>query len=1046
MPVTRHLRESLLPKISLLRPVTVTMIFVALMVVGIVTYLRMPVAMLPSGQENPGINIWIPYANASPREVERQIARPVEGMLRTMGGVDRIYTTSNRGGCWSDVRFNQNVDMAEAYNQLRERVDRLLLELPDDVENVFLRKWSVDDLFIVGVDFLLDRDYDDLYALMDEQLRKPLERIDGVANVEIWGAQALRIEIGLVQERLNTHRVDVYSLMEQLRNDNFALSSGWVRDSARKLYIRSDSRFESLNEIRNLPVEGHPGLVIEDIADISYAAPEDEHFFRLDGKPGAGLLVRKEGGANTVDVCKRVVDALHNDLLKKPQLRGFQPRFYLDQGQIILGSLKQLTSAGLWGGLFAVLVLFYFMRRIRMTFIITAAIPLSILISLTLVYFLGWSLNIITMMGLIIGLGMVVDNSIVVTEAIYARRVAGQDPRTAARQGASEVALAITVSTATTCAVFLPLIFMTGDKGLSFAMARIGLPVIFALVGSLVVALLFIPLVASRIMSSSPGVEPKSISWVTRLYGRLLDTFMRHRLETTVVSLMIFMSVTVPMGKVPMAFRGEGSIFNSLYVRYMMPTHYNIAQTDSILAQYETFLDENREQYGIVYVQTDIWRAGGSTWAFLETDTREWYHVAWDKILTSIGMDVSVPVNSDEAVKHFRENAPRFAGVKINLDRRQSQQGRTSVTLFGDDTSTLLRLSEEVERRLRYSPMISAVSSEIERGVDELQLRIDRERASQYDLDGTTVAATLNYAMRGAPLSRYHTPEREVDLVMALRKNDRRTLDQVMNLYVAGEDGRRTALGSIVDVNVDRGLDEIRRENGKTKITITAFSTERDLVKLGASIHQVLDGLAFPPGYQWNLSGRFESIDEQNVDIAFAMAMAGLFVFLLMGILFESFILPLSVIMSIPFSFVGVFWALYITGEPFDMMAGIGAVILIGVVVNNAIVLVDLVNRLIAEGYDRHEAIVEAGRQRFRPILMTSGTTIFGLLPMAIGNTSAMGISYNTLGQAMIGGLMVSTLLTLFVVPLFFTLFDDLRVVAVRMFSLVGMKPDNVNA
>ena len=1028
------------------------MIFVALLVVGIVAYTQIPFALLPSGNESPWLHVFIPYPDAHPREIEQQIARPLEAVLRTLCGVEAVYTHSGPGrnggasGCIAEIRFSQNVDMAEAYNQLRERVDRLLIELPDDVEDVFIRKWSTDDIMVLGVDFLLDREYPDLHALVDEHIRQPLECVDGVANVEIWGVQPMRVEIGLIRDRLNAHRVDVHALVSQLRNDNFALSTGWVRDGSRKVFVRSDSRFASLNDIRNTPINGRPDLVLGDVADITYAPPEDPHYFRLDGQPGVGIVVRKEGNANTVDVSRRAVDVLMNDLLQRPQLRGFQPRVYINQGEIILNSLRQLQSAGLWGGVFAVLVLFFFMRRGRMTLIITAAIPLSVLISLTVTYFMGWSLNVVTMMGLIIGLGMVIDNSIVVTEAIYARRIAGEPPTRAALHGASEVALAITMSTATTCAVFLPLIFMSGDRQLSFMMARIGMPVIFALVGSLLVALLFIPLVASHILSTKPPAEPPTIAWLTNTYTRLLNTVIKYRFETAMIAIAILVSATFPFGRIAKTFSGDGNIINSMFVRFDMPIYYSAAQTDSIMLQYEAFLDEHREKYGIIYVQSDIWKAGGSCWAFMKSDERAWYTVAWQGLFGKLGFDIDTPMTSAEATEHFRAHAPRFAGVRMNVDRRETAEGNTTVTLFGDDTSTLLVLAEEVERRLRLVPEISAVRSDMERGDDELCIWIDRDASQRCDIDGRTVASTLNSAMRGATLTPYHTREREVGLRLALRKDDRRTLDQIMSLPIENPNGVPTSLRTLVDVSVNKTIERVSRENGKTRVTVTAFSSEKDLQKLAGIIRDALDGFEMPTGYQWTLTGRFESMQTQNTDMAFAALMAIAFVFLLMGVLFESFVLPLSVILAIPFSFVGVYWLLYLVDQPFDMMAGIGAIILVGVVVNNAIVLVDLINRLRMEGHSRVTAIVEGGRNRFRPIIMTSATTIFGLVPMAVGNTNALGIPYNTLGIAMIGGLLLSTTLTLFVVPLFYALLDDLSIVVRRMVALVRLAPSRTYA
>jgi len=1035
MPL-HHVRESLLPRLSLRKPVTVIMIFIALLVVGIIAYTRIPITLLPGGMENRWLGLWVPYPNASPAEVEQQITRPVEAVLRTMSNIEQIVTNSGESGCWASVVFRQTADMNEAYNQLRDRVDRLMVELPEDVRRVWIRKWSDEDIPVIGIDFIVTGRHGNLYTLVEEQMKQPLEQVDGVANVGIWGAEASRVEISLVRDRINAHNVNMYRLVEQLQRDNFALSSGWISEGSRKLYVRSDSRFRALDDIRNLPIEGSPGLTLSDIAEITYAPPEREHFFRLDGQPGVGVWIRKESMANTVDVTSRILDALENHILKRPQLQGFHARVYFNQGDIILDSLDQLRSSGLWGALFAVLILYFFLRRYRMTLVITMAIPLSILMSLTTIYFMGWSLNIVTMMGLVLGFGMVVDNSIVVTEAIYSRCTAGEDVFHASLHGASEVGLAITMSTMTTVVVFLPLIFMTGSVDMAFFMARIGMPVIFALLGSLVVALLFIPLVTSKVMSSRPPIEPRSIKWASGLYGRTLAWVMHHRLEAVLVAFALFATIQIPMSKTPKSSGMQGDDVPSISVRFDMPDYYTPQQSDSIMVQYEKFIQENRERYGTTYVQVDIWRGGGSVWAPVVPDRRPWYTVVYHDIREKIGIPVKRPLVKEKVLEHFRENAPRFPGVKMSIDRQQEEGQRTSVTLFGDDTNTLLKLAKEVERRLRVLPEIAEVNSDMEQGRDELHLRVNRDRAQQYGLDGSTIAMTLNEVIRGRQLAPYRTADRDVELRMGLRKEDRHTLDQVMNLAVVGENGNRVAVRSLVDVQVDKGLQSIRRENGKTRVVVSAISTNRDIKNLAERIREALRDFEMPRGYQWTLSGRFEQTQEEEKDLTFAIIMATAFVFLLMGILFESFILPLSVLLSIPLSFLGVYWLIYLMGESFDMMAGIGTIILIGVVVNNAIVLVDLINRLRKEEFERTEAILEAGKQRFRPILMTSGTTIFGLAPMALGNANLIGIPYNTLGIAIIGGLITSTFLTLFVVPLFYTLFDDLRITAAKVLAL----------
>jgi hydrophobic/amphiphilic exporter-1 (mainly G- bacteria), HAE1 family len=1037
MPLIHKMRESFLPSLSLRRPVTVVMVFIALLAVGYIAYTRISLALLPGGLERRWLGVYVPYTGSSALEVEQMIAKPVERVLRTMGGIEHVYTRSSHRGCWTSLSFRQDVNMSEAYNQLRDRVDRIMVEMPSEVKRVWIRKSrGTGSIPVLWMGLTIDRDVDDLYTLVYEQLIRPLERVDGVANVDMWGAHPPRIEIALIQDRVNAHRVDMYRLINQLQRDNFAMSSGWVHEGSHKLFVRSDSRFSSFEQIRDLPINGHPGLRLGDLAEVVMAPPEERSFVRIDGNRAVSIEVVKESMANTVEVSRRVLGVLENDLLKRPQLQGFGLHVPFNQGALIEGSLDQLRGTGLWGGLFALFILYFFLRRYRMTLVITGAIPLSVMVSLTMIYAMGWSLNMMTMAGLIIGIGMVVDNSIVVVEAIYARRVAGETPTKASIHGASEVGLAITVSTLTTVVVFLPLIF-TGRAEASFFLSRIGMPVVFALLGSLLVALLFIPLVMSRLMGSdAEPSEPKSITAVSGAYCNVLTWVMNHRLEAVVIAFILFWTITIPKNNLPRAGGNRWHGSRGVYVRFHMPDHYDSTATDNILKHYESFMGKQRENYGLRAVRTRGWGRGGYIVGYMYPDDRAWYTTAYHDIMDAVGLPVERPLSREDALDHFRENAPRFVGVDWSIDRQQDDGQRTSVTLWGEDTRTLMRLSEEVERRLRVLPEISEVNSDMERADQELYLRVDRDRAQQQGVDGSTVANTLGYTMRGRNLRAFNAGDQEVDLRVTTRQEDRQRLDQVMGIVVEGDEGKRATVGSLVDVTIGRGLHQISRENGKTRVRVTAISTQKDIGSLAMRIRKALDGFEMPRGYQWTLTGRFEEMQESQSEMNFALIMAVAMVFMLMGILFESFILPLSVILSVPFSFLGVYWMLWACGTPFDDMVWIGTIVLIGVVVNNAIVLIDLVGRLRKEGFDRLSAIVEAGRQRFRPIVMTSATTIFGLVPMAMGNASMMGMPYSSMGQAMIGGLMVSTFMTLFVVPLFYTLFDDLRTTTVRLLSL----------
>jgi hydrophobic/amphiphilic exporter-1 (mainly G- bacteria), HAE1 family len=1043
MPVTWQLPENALSRFSVRRRVTTIVVFATLLITGVVATQRIAHEYLPKEYEVPAFTILIPYRNSTPTEVEHLIARPLERVVRTMNHVKNVSTSSSSTGCRARVTFEGNIDAADSFKELRDGADRLIAELPNEIKRITIspRTEKFPVLFLV---FEYDNSKADLSVVFEEQVRRPLERVRGVAAVNIGGVEAYRIEIALNSNRLDAHHVDARRLLTQLQQDNFAMSAGWITDRSRKLYVRCDARFTSVEELRSLPIDGHPELTLADVAEVRFQPPEPDYHSRVNGRSAVTVLVWKEADANAVAVGRHVRDVLEQDIMQRPQLAEFTMGTFFDEGKEISDSLDQLKSAGLWGGFFAVFVIFYFFRRILMTFVIAAAIPLSLMSAIIVMYFLGWTLNIVTMMGLIVGVGMVVDNSIVVTEAIFTRRANGEDAIHAAIHGASEVGLAITVSTLTTITVFLPIIFMSDHRTVSYLAGQLGMPIIFELVGSLVVALIFIPFFTSRVLRSASPAQPRAISWITNLYGRMLRITTTHRLESVVMVVMLFMTISIPINNVETTFGGGSLILRRLHFDFDMPDHYSPEVTDGIVRHYEDYLDSNRDWYGIDYLATSYWNGHAQIRAWLRSDMKEWYVMAWLRFQALFREGDAEAPTANEKYDDFHANAPGFVGVEVRSRRSMPNDkvdtDRAAITLYGYNTEKLLRLSDEVKRRLILISEISEVRSSVDDGSDQIHLRVMRDAAQRSGVSGTTVAQTVSNTVRGVSLTPLHLSERDVAVQFALQETDRRSLDQVLNFVVNNEDGQSMLLRSMVDVEISRSLTNVARHNGRTSLTLTAMTSQGDVYDLAGKITLALQDFEMPPGYQWSLAGRFVEFAEYETALFFIAMMSIVFVFLLMGILFESFILPLSVVVSIPYSIFGVYWCLYLTGKPLDItMTGIGIVILIGVVVNNAIVLVDLINRLRDDDtMDRLDAIIEAGRRRFRPILMTSGTTIVGLIPMALGNTKAMGsFPYDVLGVTLIGGLMASTLLTLFVVPLFYTLFDDLRHTVSRLMRMV---------
>ena len=748
----------------------------------------------------------------------------------------------------------------------------------------------------------------------------------------------------------------------------------------------------------------------------------------IDRKPSAMVAVYKESTANTVELAELLRGAVEE--FKSDELfAGMEFQILFDQAEHILDTIKDLKVAGLWGGFFAFMVLIFFLRRLWMTFIITLAIPLSLLISLTTLYFLGWSLNIMVMMGLMICVGLVIDNSIVIVENIHVRKLSGATPDNAAISGASEVALAVTLATMTTVVVFLPLILINDDIGFSFYMLRIGLPVIIALVASLGVSLLFIPLGTKySIFSKKTIAEPRIVEWGNNKVQKILRWTLKNRLDATLIALIILFSVSIPMNNIKKTDEAQGNI-NDFNLIFDFPGSYSLAKVDELFTMVEEILFSKKEEYDIRTVSTRFGTGWGRIWVFLNSRKQSWWQDLFDKIGYSLRLKQKKYMDREEVIEDVKARVPEIPGVSMftSWRRGSTSDNAVEITLSGDDTETLMEIAGEVKRILRQIPSINSLDIDLERGRDEIQVKLDRELLRRVGIAPSSIAYTISYALRGIELPEIYNGEKEITVKTQYLKEDRETLEQLKNLRFATRDGEEIPLSAMADFQAVKGLGEIHRRDGKTTLIVKASTTKDNMEELSADIDRVMSGFHMPRGYSWSKGGRFTRMEESNEAQQFAVLLAITFVFLLMGILFESFILPLSVIVSIPFSFFGAYWLLYITGTSFDIMAGIGLIILIGVVVNNAIVLIDLVNRMRADGMGRTEALLAASKRRFRPINMTAMTTICGLLPMAAGNSSLIGIPYAPLGRVIIGGMATSTVFTLVIVPLFYTFFDDLR-------------------
>jgi HAE1 family hydrophobic/amphiphilic exporter-1 len=1026
-----------IPRFSVSRPVTVVMLLLAIMVVGYIAYTRVALNLFPEDLESKQLHVSVRYPNASPRDIEEKITRKIEDIIGTLPNVRRITSYASPGDSYTRIDFQTGTNLREAYAALSDRLDRVKPLLPDDVDRIYIRRYDQSNEPMMNLVAQLPRDMDDAAYRLEHYVKPVLQRIDGVGNVDIWGLQFREITIDLIDERLRSHRIDVTAMLGALRSQNVAISGGYVFEAGRKIYVRSLGRFASIEQISAIVIDPARGLRLGDVATVSFRLPRREWIYRVDRQPAIGLQITRDSTGN-IDRISRDVRAALQELAGMPQLEGVKFEVFSDQGKEVRDAIQHLQDAGLWGGLFAALVLYIFLRAPRMTAILTLAIPLSLLCTVIVLFFMGWSLNLATMMGLLLAVGMVVDNAIVIVENIYRHRQEGMAATEASISGAGEVGLAVVMSTFTSIVVFLPLMLMGRAHDFSFWMLRIGVPVITSLLASLFIALVFVPLAAQRLSRGRRHEDIRLVAWSRERYTAALRWVLTHRLDAIILVLVAIGTIWYPyqnVGKTSAGLLGRGG--STMYLYFELPSGSTLEQAEEFFGGVEDFLQRHAALYNIERVETRFRNNSGRLLLKLRQKANDaWYVAAWESLLLSLDL-AKPPMDRHEIEIHFRDNFPLPAGVLCRSIQRNTGAPQDAVimfSLYGEDTSTLIDLAEEAVRRLRTIPGMLSVDTDTERGGQELQIHLDRDRSRRLGINPQAVSSTISNTIRGLEVGRMPVPDgREVRIYAQLGEADRTRIDDVRTMSFSAENGLDIPLESLASLKVARAMSNIYRESRQTVMRITARVPRQDYRTLNEAIDKAMQGFNLPRGYRFDRGGFFSQSRESEDAMWFALGLAVIFVFLLMGLLFESFILPLAVIIAVPFSMLGVYWTLYLTKTSLDQMATIGIVILVGVVVNNAIVLVDMANRLRTAGASRFAALVDAGRHRFRPILMTTLTTVCGMIPMAVGNSKIIGVPYAPLGRTMIGGLLVSSIFTLLAVPLFYILLDDLREHAARV-------------
>jgi HAE1 family hydrophobic/amphiphilic exporter-1 len=1022
--------EEALPRFSLERRIAVLVLFASVVVIGIVATLGIPLELIPSGFAPPFLAVNIPWSDAPAQEVLDKIILPLEEELSTIRGLDSLnsFAATGFGRCF--MSFKSGTDMDVAYREVRDRIERARPRLPEDADRIFIRKHDDSAIPVYVAGLAIGDDVADSYNLIQNEIVTRLERLDGVAKVDVNGIQEKEIFIELDRGRTEAAGLDLYRLAQELEKDNFTMASGDVQHAERKLLLRSVARYGTLDAVRDLPVG--PRTRLRDVGTVTYREPDRDWRVRANSRPAVALVILKEGQANTLQVARTIRQEMDR-MREVPRLQGIQMVALFDQGRVILESLNTLLQSGRVGALFAAVVLFFFLRRLRMTAIITLSIPVSLLIALTVMFFAGETLNILSLLGLMISVGLLVDNSVVVAENIHRLHREGRSRREAAVQGTGEIALAITTATLTTVIVFLPVALVEGEA--QFFLMRLALPISVALLASLVVAGVFVPLSVYLTLRNGRAETTRSharykgliarlerlydatLGRVNNAYASLLAVFLRRRLELVLVLTAVFALTAIAAKDHIEIVDVQEEERSGFEVQIRMPQNTTLEEAEAFFLECERIVEASQEELGL------------SGWFVVHRATQGSVEGWFNNPRTT-------DLSPREVTERVLEKLPEKPGVRFYTgeESEQDEKGQQVqvLALYAEDSTLLDQTAEALEPLFVQLDGVLGVKAATESSPSELGLVVDRERAQQQGVNPQVLAGVVSYALRGQTLSRYHSDGQDIPVRISFREKDRETLTQLSGFYVPTGQAGFVPLSSVTDVTFLPGSKQIFRRDKRITRSITLELEKGEEEAARTRIATLQDQLDLPEGVRFGEPAGAQDSDEDLASLLFAAKLSVVFIYLLMGILFESFILPLSIICTIPLAGIGVIWIHIATGYNIDFLGMVGVVLLIGVVVNNGIVLIDYVNRLRGRGMERAEALIQAAHRRFRPIMMTALTTICGMIPVTLSGASSIGLSYTSFGLTLIGGLMTATLLTLLAVPVLYTFFDDAHVIAGR--------------
>jgi HAE1 family hydrophobic/amphiphilic exporter-1 len=1024
-----------LPALSIRRPVTVMMVTLIAILLGVVAFMGIPVDLMPA-TEYPTLTVSVDYPGVGPQEMENLIARPLEQSLSSTPGVEQITSSASEGNANVRVSFTYGSNLDEAANEVRTRIDRRRGTLPEDSSPPVIYKFDVSQfpiMFLTAASPTMDQK--ELRYFVEKNIQYRIERVPGVAEVRVRGGLRREIHVDVDLKKLRSLNLSMSQLVNTIRAENLNLPVGPVTEGRFELLVRTQGEFKSLDQIRSVVITSRGGVPIylKDIATVEDSNEDVRALISQDGSPAVRVFINKQSGANTVEVSKGVRAEMERINRDYPD---FKMGISVDSAQFIQASINNVKDSAIQGAGLAVIVLIFFLRNVLSTMVIGVAIPIAVISTFALMYFNGFTLNIVSFGGLALGIGMLVDNSIVVLENIYRHMEMGKTRLQAALEGSREVAGAITSSTLTTLAVFVPVLFSQGVSAQTFK--QLAVVVSFSLFASLLVALTIVPMMSSRMLSASTHLEKANTFMgklyrfaglipvgLSKMYGAVLVQALQHRAVVVLAAAALF-GFSIFLGS-KLGFELQPEVDEGeIGVNVELEPGTQVAETDAIMQRLRQIVVERIPEVEGILVESGQsgggWRGGGGQnqgemrimLKSRDQRTRS-ANAVTDEIRPLMQIEPGMRVTT------------RLRGSFMNrLSSGFGDGDRLAVEIRGYDLAVLNDLGVQVQGAMGQVAGVVGPRIVVPPGNPEMVVRVDRAKASSLGLNVADVAQTMETAIGGRQASMFRQEGDEFNIRVRLQEKDRLDLAQLSQIPLTTASGAVVPAGSVVSLQRREGPSQIQRKDQQRVLTVSGQLSKRDLGSVVRDLEKELRSIELPDGYAIGFGAEYEEQQEAFQQMILAVILAITLVYMVMAAQFESLRDPFIILFSIPVSIIGVTTILLATNTTVTIQALLGVIVLVGIVVNNGIVLVDYANQLRRDhGMELLPAVIQAGESRLRPILMTTATTVLGLAPMALGIGEGAELQA-PLARVVIGGLTASTLITLVLIPVLYLIFEGL--------------------